>query len=201
MHIVHTPVPKIYLIENNGNRWIYKNINQATKAIYKYGLIHRWWPHAGTCSIGEHHRGPDYIDFADQIQHTNWKFIVRTEFGDIITPNDIRSTHYENRRSISHYYFHRSYQSRKNFVFRDGPVPRTGKKTWGRWWRHPKTTAERREAAYVRYDEELKEYDIRPRAKRNFCNLPNLWDDFRRTNVNSKSWKNQKRKHQWKEKE
>jgi len=199
MHIVHKTLPKIYLIENNGNRWIYKNINQATKAIYNYGLISRWWPHAGTCAIGEYHRGPDYIDFIDQIQHTNWQFIVRTEFGDIITPNDIRSTHYETKRSLGWYY--RWNKSRDNFVFRLGPVPCTGKKSWGSYWRHPKTTAERREAAYVRYDEELREYNIRPRAKRNFTNLPNVWDDFRRTNVNSKSWKNQKRKHQWKEKE
>ncbi len=201
MHIVHNPVPKIYLIENNGNRWIYKNIHEATKAVYKYGLIERWWPHAGTCSIGEYHRGPDYIDFDGQFCHTSYQFIVRTESGDIITPNDLRDVYYEEKRSASYYYYQRCYQNRNNFVFRAGPVPRTGRKSWGSCWRHPKTTAERREAAYVRYDEELRGYNIRPRAKRNFRNLPSVWDDFRRGNVNSKSWKNQKRRHQWKEKE
>ncbi len=198
MHIVHNPVPKIYLIEANGNRWIYKNIHEATKAVYKYGLIERWWPHAGTCSIGEYHRGPDYIDFNDQFCHTSYQFIVRTEFGDIITPNELRDIYYEEKRSASYYYYQRCYQNRNNFVFRSGPVPRTGRSKWRGCWRHPKTTAERREAAHVRYDEELREYNIRPRAKRNFRNLPNVWDDFRRSNVYSKSWKYQKRKYQWK---
>lgn len=199
MHIVPNSLPKIYLIEGNGDRWIYKNIHEATKAIYGYGLISRWWPHAGTCAIGEYHRGPDYIDFTDQIQHTNWQFIVRTEFGDIITPNDLRDIHYETKRSLGWYY--RWNKSRDNFVFRSGPVPCTGKSNWRGCWRHPKTTAERRDAAHLRYDEEMRIYGVKPRSKRNFINLPNLWDDFRRTNVNSRSWKNQKRKHQWKEKE
>lgn len=198
MHIVHNPVPKIYLVENNGNRWIYKNIHKATEAIYKYGLIHFWWPHAGTCCIGEHHRGPDYIDFDGNICHTKWQFIVRTEFGDIVTVDDLRDIYYKNKRAKG--YRNRWYRDRYNFVFRDGPVPRTGKRSWGSCWRHPKTTAERRSAAYMVHDEEMKDYNIKIRGRRSFSNLPSVYDDFRRTNVNSKSWKNQKRKHQWKEK-
>lgn len=199
MHIVPKTLPKIYLIEDNGNRWIYKNTYEATKAVYKYGLIQRWWPHAGTCSIGEYHRGPDYIDFEGRFCHTSYQFIVRTEFGGIITPNDLRSIYYEAKRSLGWYY--RWNKSRSNFVFRSGPVPCTGKSKWRGCWRHPKTTAERRDAAHLRYDEEMRIYNIKLRSKRNFTNLPNVWDDFRRTNVNSKSWKNQKRKHQWKGKE
>lgn len=197
MHTIYNPIPKIYLIEDNGDRWIYKNIYEAIKAIYKNGLIERWWPHAGTCSIGEHHRGPDYIDFNGQLCHTKWQFIVRTEFGDVITPNDLRDIYYENKRSKGYYY--RWYKSRHNFVYRDGAVPHTGKKSWRSYWRHPKTTAERRNAAYMVHDEEMREHNIKIRGRRSFCNLPSVYDDLGRTNVNSKSWKNQKRKRQWKE--
>ena len=199
MHIIPNLVPKIYLIEVNGNRWIYKNINEATKAVYKYGLINRWWPHAGACSIGEHHRGPDYIDFEDQFRHTTYQFIVRTEFGDIITPNELRDVYYKDKKAKG--YYDRWYRSRDNFVFRSGPVPRTGKSSWRSFWRHPKTTAERRDAAYMVHDEEMMKHNIKIRGRRSFSNLPNVYDDFRRTNVNNKSWKNQKRKHQWTEKE
>jgi len=199
MHIIPKSVLKIYLIENNGNRWIYKNIYKATEAIYRYGLIERWWPHAGVCHIGEYHRGPDYIDFEDQFCRTAYQFIIRTEFGDIITPNDLRDIYYKDKKAKG--YYNRWYRSRDNFVFRDGPVPLTGKRSWRSFWRHPKTTAERRNAAYMVHDEEMMEHNIKIRGRRSFSNLPNVYDDFRRTNVNNKSWKNQKRKRQWREKE
>ena len=84
------------------------------------------------------------------------------------------------------------YQSKKHrYVFRKDPVPGTGSwRHYGRSFRHPKTTQERR--TYCREDKEF------IRAKRNISNLPSSWEDiYRSDNLRRPCWKNKKKKKQW----
>lgn len=99
----------------------------------------------------------------------------------------------ENMNIFSRY---KSYNPEKNF--RKGPVPGIGKiSRYGNFFRHIKTTSERRIAAIAEHDEELLEVGIRIRAKRNHKNIPNTWDDFYRKDTDHRNWKRH-RKHQWK---
>lgn len=68
---------------------------------------------------------------------------------------------------------------RDNYEFRSGPVPLTGGKRWGRWYRHPRTFQEIREGTR--------------RSKK----LPTSWDDIHRDR--DRCWKSN-RKTQWKAK-
>lgn len=62
-----------------------------------------------------------------------------------------------------------------------------------RFYRHPKTTQERR-WAHAWEDEE---YPIKPRGRRSAHNLPESWDDYWRKDMCIRNWKRY-RKHQWK---
>ena len=71
----------------------------------------------------------------------------------------------------------------KNFPgFRNGPIPYTGGSRWwrGRYYRHPKT---RQELIANSYDSEY----ARGKRKKGF--LPTSWDDYGRSDHNTKNWK------------
>lgn len=73
--------------------------------------------------------------------------------------------------------------------FRKGPVPNTGKFSGYRYFRHMKTTQERRKNS----DPEVYEY-VRPARRSD--NLPNSYDDITRDYY--KSWKHcTKKRKQW----
>jgi len=78
------------------------------------------------------------------------------------------------------------------YCFRKDPVPFIFRLKFGGWYKHPKTTQEKRLAlVYPRY----------VRSKRNNRNLPSTWDDSKRGDVRTrKSWKNKKVKKQWSKK-
>lgn len=80
--------------------------------------------------------------------------------------------------------------------FREAPVPRTGKRGGGRYYRRMKTTQERREALGLLADAEAAEYGVKARPARNGSNLPHAWDDFP-IQRDDRSWK-RFRKNQWK---
>jgi hypothetical protein len=84
--------------------------------------------------------------------------------------------------------------------FRKGAVPFTGRGYHARIRRRIRTTAERREAAWIAFDEGAAEggVRIRPRAKRSFRNLPDYRDDYYRSDRKNNGWKSH-RKTQWKE--
>ena len=82
--------------------------------------------------------------------------------------------------------------------FRVCPVPFTGQGYRSRIRRHIRTTAERREAAWIAYDEEAVETGLRARAKRSFCNLPDYRDDFYRSDRKNDGWKSN-RMNQWRD--
>lgn len=80
----------------------------------------------------------------------------------------------------------------KTFRYRMDPVPHIypSFRGWFHcWYKRPKTTQERRWSfAYGKY----------VRGKRKACNLPNAWDDYQRSDTNTRrSWKNKKIKRQW----
>jgi hypothetical protein len=61
-----------------------------------------------------------------------------------------------------------------------------------RYYRAPRTTAERRANEALAADE--CEYGILPRAARTGHNLPSAWDDIRRSDLdNRRSWKRYRR--------
>lgn len=65
----------------------------------------------------------------------------------------------------------------------------------GHWFRRPRTTQEKR-WAHAWEDEE---FAPKVRGRRSLCNLPDAWDDFRRSDLESRNWKRY-RKYQWKNK-
>lgn len=81
--------------------------------------------------------------------------------------------------------------------FRNGPVPGTGRRGGGSWFRHMRTTQERRAAKALAHDEDCVEAGVKARARRNFANLVSAWDDVMRGG-DSRSWKRNRRT-QWKE--
>ncbi len=80
--------------------------------------------------------------------------------------------------------------------FRNGAVPRTGRSYRARIRRHIRTTAERREAVWLEFDDEAASVGIRARAKRSFCNLPDYRDDYYRSDRKNDGWKSNRKK-QW----
>lgn len=80
------------------------------------------------------------------------------------------------------------------YGFRCDPVPfvsKSGrfKNYFGSYYKRPKTTQERR-LSFASPDF--------VRDKRNFTNLPNVWDDYQRSDIrNRKCWKRNKVKKQW----
>jgi hypothetical protein len=78
-----------------------------------------------------------------------------------------------------------------NYIYRYDPVPHTGNHRWkfGRWYKRPKTTQERR------WNEAYKGY---VRGKRRGKYLIDAWDDYPRSDCFIKrSWKKNKKKKQW----
>jgi hypothetical protein len=191
MYTVPGYVQKVRLISRDGIVAEFDNLKDAAIHLGRWGLL---------CSYGEVRRiGNEFYDtsisFLD-LHGRSFDYVLRTEFGDKITLDELRAAH---PRKKAWWAVRRDQE--QEFVeknFRNGPVPYTGNRRYGHYYRRPKTTAERRDAIDVLNDEEMKEYGIRPRAKRGFRSLPNAWDDVpcsRRGN----NWKNYRKK-QWKEK-
>ncbi len=77
------------------------------------------------------------------------------------------------------------------YKYRFDPVPYIHKKKYHRGcvYRHPRTTQEKR------WNIAHKDY---VRGKRHASNLPDVWDDFCRSDLKTnKSWKKTKKRRQW----
>ncbi|MNL99741.1 hypothetical protein D3C81_96230 [compost metagenome] len=126
-------------------------------------------------------------DFAHGAQVVQRSIMVIDEYGRIIDPR-----HY--KKEIENYVFPKSenyhWRIRGPFVFRNGPVPGIHRRRShrGSYYRHPKTTQERR----LSCDNEIKEF-IKP--SRNLRNLPDVWDEISRNRDHC--WKAKKVKKQW----
>jgi len=117
------------------------------------------------------------------------RYIVRDEYGSVITKNDILDSIRQINRSKRTEWCLR----RENFVYRHSPVPYTGSKRYRRYFKNyyklPKTTQE------LRRNEAYKEF-VRGKRTKNW--LPTAWEDRVRSDIRTrKNWKS-RRKTQWK---
>ena len=75
--------------------------------------------------------------------------------------------------------------------YRYDPIPGTGKHKGGyRWWRHPKTTQEKRAYYKLEVEETDTGYPIHYRARRSPPNLPQAWWDILHSDWHDHCWKN-----------
>ncbi len=200
MYIVPKHIPKIYLVHRNGERWVFKNIKEAATELYRlefygkyrYDRHNRW---RSTSLITEHFHVEREWDFDIHGYHeTSYDYIVRDEFGEIITVDDLHDN--RERRKPHRRYRYASYDEKD---FRNSPVPYTNGSGSGRCNKNIRTTQEIRETDALKYDEDVLEYDIKIRPNRAAHNIPNGWDDRKRVDWDVKIWKKY-RKHQWLEK-
>lgn len=182
----------IRLIDESKNIWEYRNLEEAAKELFKI------FSHTISSHIGDHfnaYRGVWYDD-ENQTFHkfSNYPYILRTELGDIVSLKELREAL---PRHI--YRWERRDALIKSAGFRQGPVPRTGKRRWrfASFYRRPKTRQEIKESDSYFLDEDMIYYNIKSRAKRSSHSLPSSWDDVVRSDYGLKNWKNY-RKTQWK---
>lgn len=115
------------------------------------------------------------------------RFIARTELGDVLDPDAIFEAYLSLVRA-------RRARGVTTNTFRNGPVPRTGKRTGASGWRRRiHTQAERRHHDAAMDDDGN---PIAIRGSRSPANLPTFYDDIGRHR--EKCWKKH-RPHQWKE--
>lgn len=175
---------------------------------YRYVDLLRHLYHHGMWDVG-HNFNDVYIEYEKhpkyhlmhQSYRTHIKYIVMDKHFRIMRVEDLKKDliwFEENIRELNKEYYRRS-NRRYNyydlpFEFRRDPVPGTSNRRYrryGRYFRHPRTTQERR--AYCREDREF------IRAKRSSRNLPSNWDDIYRNDIKfrAQSWKRQKKRKQW----
>jgi hypothetical protein len=81
----------------------------------------------------------------------------------------------------------------KPYVYRQGPVSGTGRRSGGHYYRYPRTLAERRYKAYMEATDEFDDYRIKHITRF----LPSSYDDLPISVHDHKNWKRY-RKTQWK---
>lgn len=81
----------------------------------------------------------------------------------------------------------RSVRYNQKFWNGEGAVPGTGKKTYGNYFRHPKTLAALREACEIKRDEDEIFVPVRGRRRKGY--VPSSWDDIHRSDIGVKCWK------------
>ena len=182
MYDVPKFIPKIYLIHISGQYWQFKNLEQAAQTLYDLGYFTFW-----NYYIGDNFKrvwNYDNLTYTEQ-----YKYIVRTELGDIVTCQDLWD--------IIRVKVKLKRQKKYNYKnkFRDGPISRIRKRRKYKVHRKPRTIQERRESQGC-LDEP---YKIKIRNKRNHRNLPNSYDDIKRSDYENKNWK-EYRKTQYKNK-
>jgi len=118
-------------------------------------------------------------------------FVLRNEYGENLTIIEFAELAIKQRKEWDdRRYIRRSLDTWNG----EGPVPGTGKfRSYGSFWRHPKTFAALRTAA-----EFLDENEVPVRAKRTAGHIPTTRDDRVRSDYRIKSWKKY-RKTQYKE--
>jgi len=116
-------------------------------------------------------------------------YIMRDDAGEAITFEDFSFIREKEAKAFKHYWENRVI--RRN----TGPIERTGARGRRKVYRHPKTLQERRES---QEDNEINEYNVKIRAKRNAVNLPSYYDDIPRSDRGARNWKHYRTK-QYKE--
>lgn len=175
--------PRIRLIKNDREVFEYENYDEFIEAM-------NYW-------FVEDHVVTTFKDWPEKYMRI-WsrageeiiRYIVRDEFGSVITKNDIlEDIRQKNRARRTEWCLRR-----ENFIYRHSPVPYTGSRRYRRYFKNyykkPKTAQE------LRWNEAYKEF-IRGKRTKNW--LPTAWEDKARSDIRTrKNWKSS-RKTQWKE--
>jgi hypothetical protein len=188
----------------DGRSWTCATIAEIARIVAGYG-----WPRykdlIGDWGIGEHpfwrYDAPDathpaVISFraACESHRNKHRWIVYDDCGLIIPLWWIKETLYREEGGGPYFAWRRHVRGDRDEISTDWSVFRghsgVGRGKRRRWsvYRYPRTMQEIREQE--RACEELAEYDIKARPRRN---LPDARDDFARSNWNAKNWKRHRR--------
>lgn len=199
MYHIHSFKPKIRLINKDGDYWEFNTILSAANhlcPLFKYTLY---------TEIGEQFKmlAPEMFYKIDN-EYSNYQYypyILRTELGDIVTVDELRSVYDANKKvNTKSWWYRRLYFYNHKKMFRNGPVSGTcGSGGGSNYFRYPKSASEKRITDGHLHDEDVREYKIKIRGKRRPVNLPSSWDDRYRSDGSHRSWKTQ-RHTQWKKK-
>lgn len=166
------PVEPVFLIERGGR---VTRFESRTHAVQELGWA--WLAHNVSVNFGEARAAAG--------------FILRTGTGQALTVYDL-----PNPCALFHHRLGVGVPRPSDWVsshYAGAPVPGVSKRRGGDgYYRHPATTAERRQNAPVAPEEEPP-----ARAARRSANLPCVYDDLRRSDAGVHCWKRQ-RKAQWK---
>lgn len=156
----------VYLYDSNGNVTIYKDKIEAA-SILGYSFINY--------SVAEFLISEDKINKKYNgrtpfyIANKYGNFILRNEYGDILTGKDFNIEFDEIRKNQNN-----KKSKWDRYAFWDGksPVPGTGKKVYGKYFRRPKTLRTLKYLTGI-YDE------LEPKGKirGGKTNVPTSWDD------------------------
>lgn len=171
MHCITPYQPKVILIGKDGSTRVFDSRVDALNYLGYNFICNRV--------------GPRYSEGA------GWTHQLKDEFGNRLSYKDFADI--QKDRNFDCWYGRVYTKTEPNFWNGEGPVPGTGRSRHYRFFRHPRTAAERRQNAF--YDAEAGE--PRPRVKRTGRYLICERDDCVRTCVNDRSWKRY-RKTQWK---
>lgn len=196
-----TPVlPKVYLIHRSGERWEYEDKITAARAlcnVYSFALGWEFYKEIGDkFRVHKSDIDKSIYDVSFLEDEICFNYILRDSEDHIIKVSELRAMLLAELRATRRWGRRLPYDYDHDRDYRKRPVSGTGRGSWGRYYRHPKTTQEKRNVACDAVDENIEYYKVKIRQRRNATNLPQLWDDRRRCNQNN--WKSQ-RKTQWRQ--
>lgn len=172
---------KIFLHHINGGVWSFKDFEAAYKAL-------------GRAFIRDYVGKQYHFLYTETYFEKGWKsrsveghahYIMRDDAGNVITFEDFSFILEKESRAFRH--------SWENRVIRrnTGPVEGVGIFRRCKTYRHPKTLQERRNS---QEDDDIFEYNVKIRAKRNAVNLPSYYDDVPRSDRGARNWKHYRTK-------
>ncbi len=187
MHVIAPHEPSVTLFSDNGGVWHYASKAQALREL---GI--RWIREhvAADFRVFSHFEyGPSFFrgevySCSKKAAYRTSTFVLRDDAGNKLTAADLQPL-LPPRRG----WYLRYLDNYPGY----GPVPRSGRRRGGRYFRRPKSTNERRQAQVMEPD-----IEPAPRPGRNASNLANAWDDYpRRSSREDRNWK-RFRKTRWK---
>lgn len=186
IYSVQLKSPCVYLVRANGEFYFYSSYEKFLSLI-SYDLI---WSMGISYNSFTVMRGEGFLE-REYTTTPEWIARFDNRSGTVIHPDKIRHDLKIYKRAHRKPTFW-DMRNERVFEFRADSVPRIGKSRHCHYWRHPRTTQERR------WSLAWKEDGVMGRASRNFHNLPTTWDDIYRASYENKNWK-KFRKHQWRD--
>lgn len=186
MHIVPAHPERFWLLDWNRDRYgPFDSLDEVYDCLVR--------SHISVDSVGE--KLGDPYRMREPGDPDPVRYIILTDSGETVPAtrwDDIRKARRAERmrRFIRRHY---GYDTGLTSYFRNGPVPRTGRRGKYCRLRYPRSLNEKRAAAAAEADGELRLV----RGKRHKNNLADAWDDFLRGG--ERNWKRQRRT-QWKPK-